>query len=128
MSYSRWSNSVFYCFWSATKSERLNDQLFDVCGVKAFTYKELKNDMEGCIDKIKKLTTATNPGLFVAKSYTDEEYEELRGYMRTFIKDVEQEFCTKQGKINRMLSKIQDEEKREVFEQLHGKKKKKSKK
>jgi hypothetical protein len=93
----------------ASESEKKNTQLFDVCGVQIFTYKQLKTDMEKCINKIKKLTKSKKNGkdmMFVAVSYTEAEYEELRGYMKQFMADVDKDFDTKKGKAGRIASKI----------------------
>jgi hypothetical protein len=78
MSYSRWSRSFWYCFWSSSsESYKKDDQLFDICAVKVFTYKELKTDINSCLKKVKRKTKCSKA-----------EIEELRGYMKEFIKDV----------------------------------------
>lgn len=81
MSYSRWSNSAWYTFWGSTKSNKRNEQQFEICTLAVFTYEELKNDLEKCIDKVKELTAHA--------PHTAWEYDELRGYMKNFIEDVQ---------------------------------------
>ena len=71
MSYSRWSNSRFYTFWCSSSGMGRDEKVFDVCGDKSFTYKELKDDIEGCLRAIRGIDP------------------ELRGYMNEFIVDVE---------------------------------------
>jgi len=103
MSYSRWGNSVWYTYWCSTESKKRDDQLFDICGTHAFTYGELKTrGIDGCIEKLKDIITEKNneenkmkqENMFVGHNYTTEEYEELKGYIREFMKDVEDEFNT----------------------------------
>ena len=98
MSYSRWSNSVFYTFWCSTVSKKKEDQLFDICGTKSFTYGELNDSIENCISQLKqicdensKLDPEDKP-MFSSVGYTDEEYDELRGYMQEFISDVNENY------------------------------------
>jgi len=78
MSYSRWSNSVWYTFWAAYSGETKDEQVFTICLVKDFTYKKLKEDIDSCLD-------------IACKDRTEEQREELREYMDQFIKDVEEE-------------------------------------
>jgi len=95
MSYSRWSNSVWYTFWCSTDSEEMDEQLFDVCGICSFTYAELKQGLDKCIDKIKGIIAEDNqsePITFTSDKYTEDEYDELKIYMKRFIKDIEEEY------------------------------------
>ena len=105
MSYSRWLHSTWYTYWSTlpegTKATRDN-QVFEVCAVTAFTYKELKEDIDKCLDKVVEClltpftlhingispedTEATQSTPVVT---TAAELEELRGYMLDFMDDVE---------------------------------------
>ena len=91
MSYSRWgSSSVWYTYWCAggpiDGDENRDEQLFDICSVTMFTYKDLKDDIDGCIDKVREIHDG--------KKVTPEEYKELKGYMESFMADVEREFNT----------------------------------
>ena len=82
MSYSRWSNSVWYTYWSAESGDTRDTQVFQVCGEKSFTYKELKESLNACV-------------AYFSLDRTDRQLAELKGYMREFMKDVEaeNEFC-----------------------------------
>lgn len=91
MSYSRWGSSVWYTYWCAhggasADDDKRDEQLFDICTVKMFTYKELKDDIDGCIDKVREIHDG--------KKVTPEEYKELKGYMESFMTDIEKEFNT----------------------------------
>jgi len=88
MSYSRWSNSRWYTFWCCSGSKKRADQLFDVdCSVQ-FTYADLKNDLEACMAKVRRYEQKK---IKADKRGTPEEHEELRGYMRQFMADVEKD-------------------------------------
>jgi hypothetical protein len=113
MSYSRWGNSVFYTYWAISDSNERDGQIFDICGVKSYTYREIKEfGLDGIIENLKEFICECNKpenkdkgeNIFVPGEYTDEEYEELKGYIREFMKDVEDEYNTpsqlyKDGKI-----------------------------
>ena len=80
MSYSRWSNSRWYTFWSTFKKDPgRRSQIFDICGDACFTYGQLKDDIERCLNDIRDKNT----------NASDEEMEELKSYMNEFITDVE---------------------------------------
>lgn len=81
MSYSRWSNSVWYTIWDARGGEKLEDQWFTVYDENTFTYAELK-----------KLGTEACAYSCNAGSYTHEQYQELIGYMSSFMEDCELQF------------------------------------
>lgn len=86
MSYSRWSNSTWYTFWCAplNKNKLIKDlQIFEVCSVMSFTYKELKESIDKCVDKIREISLDV---------YSEDEYNELKQYMKEFISDVDEEF------------------------------------
>jgi len=101
MSYSRWGGSCWYTFWSSAgetdASKHIQDkQIFEICGTTSFTYGELKRDLEGCIDKLRqhiksKKDSRERQDMFVPSDVTEEELEELKGYMREFMKDVEED-------------------------------------
>jgi len=108
MSYSRWgANSVWYTFWCASDSKKRDDQLFDVCGVKTFTYAMLNESIDNCIESIKETVKQNNNKKNSKKlnlcgsGYTDKEYEELKGYMREFINDVREQYDTPSDKYRR---------------------------
>jgi len=96
MSYSRWSNSVWYTFWCSSGSDKRDEQLFSICGVTIFTYADLKQGLDICIDKIKNIVieiknkdNESSIGIF---EYSEDDYDELKVYMKRFIKDVEEEY------------------------------------
>ncbi len=83
MSYSRWINSEFYTFWSGSGAvKKENEQfccMFSLESAPHFCYNEVK-------DMIK------NPDLLRHKITDDllpNHIEELLGYMKAFIKDVD---------------------------------------
>ena len=91
MSYSRWgSSSIWYTYWCSGAigdDDKRDEQLFDICSVMMFTYRELKDDISGCIDKVKDSEDApiTN---------SENDYKELQGYMESFMADVEEQYNT----------------------------------
>ena len=95
MSYSRWGHSKWYTFWSVGPSGQAantkRSQLFDICGVHAFTYGELVDDIDKCIKCIHDIINDPDEqvDMFIPGSVTDEELEELKGYMLEFIQDVD---------------------------------------
>jgi hypothetical protein len=99
MSYSRWLTSSWYTYWACPHKDHEHErdaQRFDICGIKSYTYKELKDDLDGCIEDLKAYMAEYGPNeeqryMFVPKTATDEEFEELKGYMKEFIKDVEED-------------------------------------
>lgn len=122
MAYSRWSNSRWYTYWLATEDKRKNKQKFEICDTLRnlrFTYKELKKDIEKCLDYVCKLYGESWTGEMLDldddasfdfkrisewkyKSQTFEpdpvsqaERDELKGYMLQFLKDVDNEFKKK---------------------------------
>ena len=108
MSYSRWAHSRWYTFWCAFSDEDARTKencLFDVDCRFIFKYKELVEDIGACLKKVtdfweeehkemwcgvlgiekREVTVGPNP-------VSEEEREELRGYMLEFISDVDEEF------------------------------------
>ena len=83
MSYSRWTDSVWYTFWCVSDSDKKEEQLFDICNVATFTYQELKDDMNKCIQHIKEQ---------YPDDYSDLDYEEVKIYIKRFLKDVDVEY------------------------------------
>lgn len=81
MSYSRWSDSFWYTYWAVgDEDDSMDEQVFQICLEDHFTYRELKDNMERCVQTV--ANTGAGP----------EELEELRGYMRRFMRDVEKKF------------------------------------
>lgn len=121
MSYSRWGNSTWYTFWSANSpalnfkwpTKQLKDgQIFQICDFNSFsfTYKNLQDwGMARLVLKIRKFYSKDRPGeifngwtddkkpvyketVWPAKNPTADELIELIDYIRTWERDVEDEF------------------------------------
>lgn len=115
MSYSRWSNSIWYTFWTtASPNNKRIDQLFEICDFPQllFTYSQLTEDLDKCISEVKEFYSKEHPGkilsdfkrdeegkletvykdtIYKAKNPTDEQLEELRKYFKRFIRDVQED-------------------------------------
>lgn len=94
MSYSRWSNSRWYTYWHATDSRYADEQLLSVDCDFAFSYMELKDDIEGCLRKVsekyrgyKKIKGEKK--IRGQKKKKIKDLKELKGYMLEFVSDVE---------------------------------------
>lgn len=103
MSYSRWGSSCWYTFWCCSDTTKKEDEIFDICGLTSFTYGELTTKgLDECIKKIKCILTEEGKKLseshtmFVAEKFSDDEYDELKIYMKRFIKDVDKEYNEKE--------------------------------
>ena len=83
MSYSRWSNSFWYTYYVCSYSYERDEQAFDICGVRCFYYKELKENKESALTEVKKLCPEA----------TEKELQELKGYMEEFLVDVEHDIA-----------------------------------
>lgn len=83
MSYSRWSNSYWYTFWAVSDDTTKEGQIFDICTIASFTYKELTENMDKCIERVREE---------VEDDMEESLIEELKGYMKQFIKDVDEDF------------------------------------
>ena len=105
MSYSRWSNSIWYTYNSSRLDNFIRDeQVFTICAVTSFTYKELKEDINKCLDEVCYKQCLVYPiidDVFMDQTQeptydeslkpTDEQKEELKGYMIKFINNVEKD-------------------------------------
>ena len=109
MSFSRWSNSIWYTYNSSSlDNHKRNEQVFTICMVSSFTYKELKEDIELCLNLACHKEQLVYPwveegpfGGYVDEMAqptfneslkpTPEEREELKGYMLKFIYRVEKD-------------------------------------
>ena len=92
MSYSRWSNSIWYTFWSCNgpDTDLKDDQTFEICDFGAsslFTYKQLKENIEQCLDEAIETATKNNE-----KEISKNDRDELKVYMNRFIEDIEEEY------------------------------------
>jgi hypothetical protein len=112
MTYSRWINSAWYTYWladEATKDLGKEDQILctqELGRDLRFTYRELKEDIGKCLDKVREdlskdiegkiydgVEEATGAIMYKActfkgKAVTDEEIRELKEYMLKFLEDV----------------------------------------
>jgi hypothetical protein len=90
----------------------MDGQIFEICDLgrsMSFTYREIKDDIEQCIAKViwlgkkrieGKLLKDFHKGeysdvVYEPVEYGEGELEELRGYMREFLVDVENEYVGK---------------------------------
>jgi hypothetical protein len=113
MSYSRWSDSVWYTYWSSfsgkSKDSQVMEIMVDCYRTFVFTYSQLNEDLDDCISSIvrecgipKEVNTITD---FDAENkpvysdvkvdpikFTQGEIFELEGYIKTFINDVNYDF------------------------------------
>jgi hypothetical protein len=121
MSYSRWSNSIWYTYWSSSCSEdcefklptqRLkNNQCFEICdfGGINFFYKDINEDIDKCISMVvQNYSEEKETGIFSGfdknkmaiykktilpiRTFSDEELGELKGYMLEFKEDMDNYF------------------------------------
>ena len=88
MSYSRWIDSKFYTYWgSKSEVENRNDEVFivhyDLTTYGEFTYTECNRMIENKLYLKGKMNFVDD----------DLEAEELQGYMKRFIKDVDKEYA-----------------------------------
>lgn len=86
MTYSRWLDSKFYTYWQTANVYDKGDEVF-ICHVdlntySGFTYTECKQMIESKL-KLKGRMNAIDD---------DEEAEELQGYMKEFIKNVDKDY------------------------------------
>jgi hypothetical protein len=110
MSYSRWIGSHWYTYYSAGSGQDINSQVLDICSVASFTYKELKYNINFCINRVQEKDPEA----------TEEEIKELKGYIQEFIADVESDVGLKYYEaikrldlsvINDLLSWLEEQEK-----------------
>ena len=115
MSYSRWSNSVWYTFWSSSSPKGLfskEDQIFEICDSHSYfiTYREIVQDVDKVLQQVKEFYGVDRPGqifdgideetglfkytdwVYPAKNPTDDELAELREYLLEFVADMDNYF------------------------------------
>lgn len=114
MAYSRWSNSIWYTFWSWSgdtefkfPTQKLkNAQTFEICDMVSYyvTYEELDElGVDIVIDQIRKhysIVYAVNGSLdketIFKKEFTEDDLEELKGYLWQFMDDIDKHFTWKE--------------------------------
>lgn len=82
MSYSRWGSSCWYTYWLAQEKEDYDTATFCICGLTEFTAKQLRNDLNGCIKKVKVMD----------KKADELDIDELIIYIKRFLKDVDDQY------------------------------------
>jgi len=89
MAYSRWGSSRWYTFWAGQDiaTENRDTARFKVGFVAAFTAAELQSDIEHCLTIVMEKEESQFRSLV-----SDEEREELRGYMLKFLADVDKAY------------------------------------
>lgn len=83
MSYSRWSTSMWYTYWRSQDkaTENRDTAIFAICAEASFTAKQLRENMDECISSLENLDKVS-----------EVEIEELRGYMETFLRQVDKKY------------------------------------
>jgi hypothetical protein len=115
MSYSRWGNSTWYTFWTGSSPDgffRKKEQAFEICDVPSYTvtYQEIVEDVDGVIARVKEFYSKPHEGsifsgrneetgklefepcTWEAKDPSDEELEELKGYMLEFVENIDHRY------------------------------------
>lgn len=91
MSYARWSLSRFYVYHMMQGGAATRDEeMVDVDCEHQFTYKQLKDDFDGCLDIA--ATPTTNPNNVGWGVPIEKLREELAGYLRSFMQDIEADY------------------------------------
>lgn len=87
MSYSRWGSrgsGHWYTYWFAQDDEieTRDNALFDICCVCMFTAKDLRNDVESCLNIVAKKDSLADK----------DKLDELRIYISEFLEDVDKTY------------------------------------
>jgi len=109
MSYSRLGSSRWYTFWETSSSNVKEEQVFAICDIARphhFTWRQLNENIEECLDKVRAENNKEVTGKLLANGnfldpvyeevtyealdVTEQEYNELKSYMQHFLKDVEE--------------------------------------
>ena len=92
MSYSRWGCSYFYTFWQCQDEDTENYETawFNVDCVEVFTSKELREQLDVCIWKIKKNCKKKRGN----SQPSDLDIKELEESIEEFLEDVEKEYLS----------------------------------
>ena len=86
MSYSRWIGSRWYTYWACQDdaTENRDTAIFEICAGVSFTAAELRADIKTCVD-----LAVTEERTRSGSCVSDEERQELQGYMLEFLADVD---------------------------------------
>ncbi len=81
MSYSRWNDSYWYTFWCVqdSKTENRDTCIFEICGLTYFTAKELRKDLDKCMNIVRK----KDPDV------VENQIIELKTYIKRFLNNVD---------------------------------------
>ena len=85
MSYSRWGSrgsGHWYTYWCSSINPTRDTALFDICSVAIFTAKDLRDDIEACLQVVSKKDPSADKELL----------DELRIYISEFLEDVDKEY------------------------------------
>jgi len=92
MAYSRWGISRWYTMWQTSNANKKSKEIFLVVGSPfSFTYGEIKNDIDDCVEKASAFEDQ-KAGKYSDKKVTDAEKQELKSYMREFLSDVSEKY------------------------------------
>jgi len=83
MAYLRWSSSIWYAYYHTNEYTSKDDQPLCIAMIRTFKYKELINDLEGCMGECRKINDEIS-----TKKCTEKDLQELKDAMMSFIKDV----------------------------------------
>jgi hypothetical protein len=99
MAYSRYGKgSHWYTYWTGpVMPSSRDDALFEVHLITRFTSKQIRDDIDACLEQVRKLEPESirvwwtvNPG--ERQPATDTEMEDLRKQMIEFLADVDGEY------------------------------------
>lgn len=84
MSYSRWGSrgsGHWYTYWQvqADETEDRDTSIFVICSVASFTAKQLRENIDNCMDQVKKVDG-------------EGDIDELKIYAMEFLSDVDAEY------------------------------------
>ena len=82
MSYSRWGNSHWYTFWLAQEDEDYDTATFCICSLTQFKAITIREQFDECINIVRSMD----------EKASDAEINELRGYMRSFLEEVDSKY------------------------------------
>ncbi len=97
MSYSRWDrDSRWYTYWCAQPQETENrdTSLFTICGLTVFTAKELRDDIDGCLNK-----AIEDENKDCDLKVTEEQSKHLKHCMERFLLGVDRSYPKEKGGI-----------------------------
>jgi hypothetical protein len=114
MSYSRFSNSVWYTFWNSSSPKGINkkkEQIFEICDFPSYyvTYQQIVDDVDKVIYEVNEYYNKEHngqifdgigedgkfkyiPHVWGPKNISKEELQELKEYMLQFVNDVDEHF------------------------------------